>query len=474
MNTIRMQPPTKPLLFARLDARLNRGRRFGIWPADLLRHAYVVGKTGGGKTTLLERLLVEQLRAGHGLALLDPHGDLAERVLDFVPRHRQQEVIVIEPWETARPVGLNLLEHASIGERALVASGVLAIFHKVFSEYWGPRLEHVFRNALLALLEVPGTTLLGVLRLLVDERYRAGVVERLEDPLVAHFWRREFTAFPAAFRAEVLAPVQNKVSAALTSPVLRLILGQRRSTVDLRAVMDSGGIVVANLAKGRIGEDASRMLGAVLVTTFQLAAYRRADTAPALRRPFTLVIDEFASFVTASFAELLAEARKYGLALVMAHQYLAQLDEALRAAVMGNTGTLIAFRLGADDAERMGGEFYPELTPSDLTRLARHQIALRLSIDGLQSPPFTAETLAPFEEVEREGHADIIRRISAERYGTLLASVERDIVRQLGAASVSQRPQRPHVGASRRQDASPASIVEDASGATMPFPFPTS
>ena len=434
MDTIRMQPPTPPLLFARLDARMDRGRRFGIRPADLLRHVYLIGKTGGGKSSLLERLMVEEIRGGRGLALLDPHGDLAERVLDFVPRSRQHEVILIEPWDMARPVGLNLLEHAAIADRTLVASGVLAIFRKVFSEFWGPRLEHVFRNSLLALLEVPGTTLLGVLRLLVDERFRTGVVERLEDPLVAFFWRREFPTFPAAFRAEILAPVQNKVAAALTSPVLRLILGQRQSTIDLRAVMDGGQILIANLAKGRIGEDASALLGAMLVTKFQLAAYSRADVTPEARRPFTLYIDEFASFVTASFAELLAEARKYGLALVVAHQYLAQLDEALRAAVLGNAGTLIAFRLGADDAREFGQEFAPEFTPTDLTRLARHQIALRLAVDGLQSVPFTAETLPPFDDAQLVGHAAVIRRISAERYGTPRAAVERDVARQLGAA----------------------------------------
>lgn len=468
MDTICMQPPIPPILFARLDARLNRGRRFGIRPADLVRHVYLVGKTGGGKSSLLERLLVEEIRAGQGIALLDPHGDLAERVLDFVPRTRQHEVVLIEPWNTTRPVGLNLLEHVAVEDRTLVASGVLAIFRKVFSEFWGPRLEHVFRNCLLALLEVPGTTLLGVLRLLVDDHYRAGIVERLEDPLVAFFWRREFPTFPSAFRAEILAPVQNKVSAALTSPVLRFILGQRRSTIDPRAMMDEGHILIANLAKGRIGEDASALLGAVLVTKFQLAAYARADVRPEARRPFTLFIDEFASFATASFAELLAEARKYGLALVVAHQYLAQLDDALRAAVLGNTGTLVAFRLGAEDAERLGGEFAPELTPSDLTRLARHQIALRLSIDGVQSPPFTAETLPPFDDALRVGHADIIRRLSAERHGTLRASIERDIVRQLGGDRPHRDPRRDTARSPRSAGTSTHTATENS---TLPLPF---
>jgi hypothetical protein len=427
-----LDPSSRPLVFATADHRRQRGRAFGILPADLLRHVYVVGKTGMGKSALLERLFLAVVERGMGCALLDPHGDLAERVLDRIPSWRLNDVVWLDPADVRRPIGLNLLEHAHAGERPLVASSVLGTFKKVFHEFWGPRLEHVFRMTLLALLDVPGTTLLGVLRMLVDEGYRSRIVARVRDPLVRHYWTREFPAYGASFAAEVVAPVQNKVGAVLSYPALRLMFGQSRSTLHPRRLMDEGRIVVANLAKGRLGEDASAFVGAVLATSFQLAAYARADVPESARRPFVLVMDEFASFVTQSFAELLAEARKYGLGLVMAHQYLAQLDDNLRAAVTGNAGTTIAFRVGADDAHALAPEFVPELTASDLGRLARHQIALRLSVDGVTSMPFTAETLAPV--AGHEGHAGTICRISAERYGRARAEVERSIATMLGAA----------------------------------------
>lgn len=416
-------------VFAATDHRSATGRLFGVRSRDLTRHMYLLGKTGAGKTALLERLFVAEMSAGGGCALLDPHGDLAERLLDFVPRHRRNDVVLFDPADTEFPVGVNPLAHVAPEKRALVASGVLSTFRKVFSEFWGPRLEHVFRNTLLALLDVRGATLLGVLRMLVEERYRASVVRQVRDPLVRFYWTREFPTYPAAFRAEIVAPVQNKVAAVLTSPVLRNIVGQPRSAFSCRALMDDGKIFIANLSKGRIGEDASALLGAILVTEFQLAAYARATTAPTARRPFTLYVDEFASFVTPSFAELLAEARKYGLALVVAHQYLAQLDDALRAAVIGNVGSIVLFRLGAEDAEVLAREFEPELTAHDLARLGPYQIALRLFVGATMSAPFTARTLPPLD-VEGGGGAILLRRLSRERYATPRAEVEAHIATQ--------------------------------------------
>ncbi len=413
-------------VFASVDHRSARGRLFGIRPRDLSRHMYLLGKTGAGKTALLERLFVTEMRVGAGCALLDPHGDLAERLLDFVPRHRRNDVVLFDPADTAFPVGLNPLAQVAPEKRALVASGVLSTFRKVFHEFWGPRLEHVFRNALLALLDVRGATLLGVLRMLVEERFRASVVRQVRDPLVRFYWTREFPAYGAAFRAEVVAPVQNKVAAVLTSPLLRNIVAQPRSAFSCRALMDDGKIFIANLSKGRIGEDASALLGAILVSEFQLATYARAEVPAAARRPFTLYVDEFASFVTPSFGELLAEARKYGLALVLAHQYLAQLDDALRAAVVGNVGSIILFRLGAKDADVLAREFEPEITAHDLARLGPYQIALRLFVGASMSAPFTARTLPP-PDAEGEDGAGLLRRLSRERYGTPRLLVEAHI-----------------------------------------------
>lgn len=416
-----------------VDHRRNRGRVFGIREHDLLRHMYILGKTGTGKTALLERLLIATIRQGGGCALLDPHGDLAKRLLDFIPRHRVNDVVLVDPTDRANPVGMNLLENVALERRHLVASGALSVFRKLYAEYFGPRMEHVFRNTLLALLDVRGSTLLGVPRMLVDERYREMVVRQVKDPLVRFFWTREFTAYPKPFLAEVIAPVQNKVMALLSSSAVRNIVGQHSSTILPREIMDRGQILIANLAKGEIGEDASRLLGAALVTKFQLAAYSRVDQPEHERRPFLLVIDEFASFVTDSFIEILSESRKYGLALVVAHQYLEQLDESLRAAILGNVGTIVVFRIGAEDAVLIGKEFAPEFEALDLSRLAKHQFAVRLAVDGITTVPFSAVTLAPVGDAEREGHADLIRRVSRERYGQDLGRVEQAVRRQLGA-----------------------------------------
>ncbi len=406
------------LSFAVIDHRINHGRVFGIRERDLLRHMYIVGKTGTGKTALIERLLVATIRRGGGCALLDPHGDVAERLLDLIPRHRVNDVVLFDPSDHSRPLGLNLLENVPLEKRPLVASSVLSVFRKLYAEYWGPRMEHVFRNVLLALLDVRGSTMLGVPRLLMEESFRERIIRQIKDPLVLYFWTREFPMYPKPFLAEVIAPVENKVMALLSQSVVRNIVGQHSSTILPREIMDRGHILIADLSKGRIGEEASALLGAILVTKFQLAAFSRTHLIEAKRRPFLLVIDEFASFVTDSFQGVLSEGRKYGLGLVVAHQYLGQLSPELRRAVLGNVGTMIVFRIGAEDAEILGPEFLPELSPHDLTRLARYQIAIRLGVDGLMTPPFTATTLPPFGSDEREGHADLIRRVSNERYGT--------------------------------------------------------
>ncbi len=429
-----------PLLLGALDARHQRGRRFGIRAEDLMRHVHVIGRTGVGKSALLERLTLEVAARGMGVALIDPHGDLAARVLDRIPRERSNDVVLLDASDATRPIGWNPLAHDDARERPFIASGVVGTFKKVFADSWGPRLEHILRNTVLALLELPDATLLHALRLLVDAPFRERVVARVRDPLVRFFWEREFAAYPPAFLQEAIAPVQNKVAAALTSPYLRAVLGQRRSTVDAAEVLREGRIFVADLAKGRIGDDTSALLGAVLVGSFQNAAYARASLAPDARRPFLLVVDEFQNFITESFASLLAEARKYALGVVLAHQHLAQLAPDLQSAILGNCGTLVTFRVGAEDADVLAREFDPELRAADLVRLDRYQVALRLAVDGMTTRPFTATTLPPSDETT--GRLALLRRLSAERYGRDRASVDAEVAEDLGVAAPS-RPARP-------------------------------
>lgn len=381
-----------PLFFATINHRLHQGRRFGIRPPDLLRHVWVIGKTGMGKTTLLETLFVAQMEAGHGAGLIDPHGDLADRVLAQVPRSRQRDLVVIDPAGAGPKLSLNLVGYRPPAERALAAASALAVLRKTFDASWGPRTEHVLRNALLALLDVPRSTLASVLELVGDERFRAMVLRHVRDPIVRNFWEREFPSLPLAFRAEVIAPVQNKVGALLSNPFVRPYVDQPKAMFSFRDLIDRERLLVASLATGKIGEDASAFLGSLLVAAIQGAAYGRASAPADRRAPFALYVDEFPRFVTPSFSELLAEGRKFGLGLVLANQHLAQLDPELKGALLGNAGTLIAFRLSAGDALELEHEFMPELHAEDLARLGRHEVALKLAVDAVTSAPFTATT----------------------------------------------------------------------------------
>lgn len=397
---------------------------------------YVLGKTGSGKSALLENMIISDLEQNHGLALIDPHGDLAERVLDFVPKKRINECLYFNPQDRDYPIAFNVLEGVEPEARPLVASGLLGAFKKIWSQgpssFWGPRLEYVLRNALLTLLERPGSTLLDVMRLLADGTFRRQVTAKVTDPVVSYFWDYEFARYPDRFLAEVVSPIQNKVGAFLSSPLVRNITGQTRSSFRLREVMDRGLVLVANLAKGRIGEDTSALLGAMLVTKLQLAAMSRADIPESGRRDFYLYADEFHSIATLSFTDLLAEARKYRLSVVLANQFTEQLDQRTRDAVLGNAGTLIAFRLGAEDAEVLGREFEPEISALHLMRLGRFQIALRLMIRGLASPAFTARTLPPKEVPKGKGSKKTIIRVSRERYARKREDVEKVVAEKMG------------------------------------------
>lgn len=380
-------------VFAETTFRDQR-RAFGIKLSDRRAHIYLIGKTGVGKSTLLETLIKHDLEAGHGLALIDPHGDLVARVLAAMPEKRQADLIYFNVPDTNNPMAFNPLQHVPINRRSLAASGMLSVFKRLWDDSWGPRLEHILRNALLALLDQPQATLADILRLLDDSKFRQQATAMIQSPQVRNFWVREYESYPSRFRAEAIAPVQNKVGAFLADPALNRILTQDKSSFRLRDIMDSGKILLVNLAKGVIGEDTASLLGSLIVARFGLAAMSRADTSEDQRRDFFLYLDEFHSFTTLSLAEMLSELRKYRLNLVLAHQYLAQLSLQMRDAVFGNVGTIISFRIGAVDAELIAQEFYPELSAADFTNLPNYHIYLKLMIDGVPSRPFSARSLA--------------------------------------------------------------------------------
>jgi len=383
--------PDRIAFFARTNFR-NERRTFGIKRADRRAHMYVIGKTGTGKSTLLETLIAQDIAHGEGVALLDPHGDLAERVLLNIPAERKADLLHFDPI-ASEPLNFNPLEHVPPVRRPLAAAGLLEVFKKIWADSWGPRLEHILRNALLALLDQPDATLGDILRVLVDSPFRRHVASRVQNPHVRSFWLEEYEGYPARFRAEAIAPIQNKVGAFVTNPILHRIVGRAAGSFDVRQIMDEGKILIVNLAKGKIGEDAAALLGAMLVSKVSLAALSRADAPEHTRRDFYLYLDEFQNFTTLSLASMLSELRKYRVNLILAHQYLAQLDLPIKSAILGNAGTIISFRLGMEDAEILAKEFYPAFAPVDLVSLPNHQIYLRLMIDGMASHPFSADTV---------------------------------------------------------------------------------
>lgn len=356
---------------------------------------YLIGKTGTGKSTLLETMICQDIEAGRGVALLDPHGDLVERVLARIPENRKDDLIYFNVPDDNQPLGFNPLESVPPQKRALAASGLLEVFKKIWADSWGPRLEHILRNALLALFDQPQATLADILRLLDDYAFRRDAMSRVFNTQVRQFWLQEYENYPARFRAEAIAPLQNKVGAFLADPILNGILIQTKSAFDLRRVMDEGKILLVNLAKGKIGESATALLGALLVARIGLAGLSRANTSEPNREDFLLYLDEFQSFTTLSLANMLSELRKYRVGIILAHQYLAQVDLQIRDAILGNTGTILVFRIGLPDAEILAKEFYPVFSESDLVSLPNYQVYLKLMIDGVVSRPFSANILAP-------------------------------------------------------------------------------
>ena len=354
---------------------------------------YIIGKTGTGKSTLLETMIHQDLKFGQGLALLDPHGDLVEKILARIPEERKTDLIYFNVPDRREPLGFNPLGRVVGSQRALAASHLLEAFKKLWSEFWGPRTEYILRNILIALLDQPEATLADIPRLLEDQKFRERAAERVANAQVRAFWLREYESYPRTFRVEAVAPIQNKVGAFLANPFLQQILTQARSAFDVRQIMDERKILLVNLAKGKIGEDTAALLGALLVTSIGVAALGRAGMQEAARQDFFLYLDEFHTFTTLSLATMLSELRKYHVGLILSHQYLHQLDRQVQEAVLGNVGTLISFRLGVSDARILAQEFSPEFSAFDLMRLPNYHIYLKLMIEGLMSSPFSAQTI---------------------------------------------------------------------------------
>lgn len=404
---------------------------FGISTADLRQHVYVIGKTGSGKTTLLRNLIIQHIVLGHGVGLIDPHGDLAEELLHHIPPYRANHLCYFNPGDLEFPVGLNLLARVAPDDRHLVASGIVEAFKGIWRESWGPRLEYILYNAVAALLDCEGTTLLGINRLLSDGAYRAKVIQQIKDPFIRDFWASEYAGYDPHFQREAIAPIQNKVGQFLLNPVMRNILGQVRNKVSFPFMMDRGRIFIANLSKGKLGADKANLLGSLLTTQFQLAATARTSRQETERRDFYLFIDEFQNFSTDAFASILAEARKYRLCLSLSHQYIDQLSMPVRQAVFGNVGTLIAFRVGYTDAEVVEKEFGRTFTAEAISDLGRYEAVVKLLEDGANHTPFRTKMLPPLEN--RVGRKEKLIHQSRKRFATPRIVIEGKLERWMAS-----------------------------------------
>jgi hypothetical protein len=386
--------------------------QFYIKDKDRLGHIYAIGKTGVGKSTLLENMAISDIQKGKGICIIDPHGDIAEDILHYIPEERIKDVIYFNPADIEHSIAFNPLRSIHPDHQHLVASGLISTFKKIWAESWGPRMEYILRLALLTLLEYRHATLLDIQPLLTDISYRNHVLQRIKNPHILAFWRTEFEKYPPALKAEAIAPILNKLGLFRASIPLRNIVGQKVSSFTFQDVMDNGKIFIANLSKGKLGEDTTALLGSMLVTNIQLSALYRAIQKEEERRPFYLYVDEMHSFVTNSFADILAEARKYKLGLFLAHQYIEQLEEPIRAAIFGNVGTMIAFRVGATDAEYLEKEFHPIFNKTDFVNLPRYSMYLKLMIDGATSQAFSADTL-PLAECFKSNKNEIVANSKA-------------------------------------------------------------
>lgn len=391
----------------------NQSQIFGIKRADRRRHMYAIGKSGTGKSTLLANMIIHDLKHGEGLAVIDPHGDLIETVLNYIPKSRINDVIIFDPSDKEAVVKLNLFEGGSTVHRELIASGIVSIFQKMYANSWGPRLEYILRNTLLSLLS-QNAKLEDVLRMLTDAKFRTHTVENMTDPVLKNFWLAEFNTMQDRQRSEAIAPILNKVGQFVTSPLIRNVVNTQVSSFDIEQVINEGKILLVNVSQGKLGEDNAALLGAMMITKIQLAAMNRVYMDEDKRKDFYLYIDEFQNFATTSFVKILSEARKYRLNLILANQYMDQVPEDVRAAIFGNAGTVISFILGAGDADSMRKEYGEKYTAEDLVSLGRYQIIAKLMIDNQMSTPFPAQTLELAKSSNQ--NRDKVVRVSRERY----------------------------------------------------------
>ncbi len=403
--------------FARTEFK-NTTATFGLKKDDRRKHLYIMGKTGTGKSTMIANMAINDMKNGEGMAVIDPHGDLCDILLDFIPAHRINDVAYLDPSDLEYPFHLNPLEMKNPAYRELIASGIVSIFYKLYHYSWGPRLEYILRNTILTLLHVPDSTLLQVPELLTNDRYREKVLEKLDDRVLKNFWLNEFAKMSPQMRTEATSPILNKVGQFLSSQTIRNIVGSPTSTIDLEEMMNKGKIVIVNLSQGKLGEDASALLGAMIITKMQLAAMNRVYVGESERRDFYLFVDEFQNFATQTFIKILSEARKYRLNLTLANQYIGQIDEDVQKAIFGNAGSMVTFSVGAGDARLMSREFGEKYEESELVGLGNFQIALKLSIDNHTSNPFSAVTL-PLPRSRNQNREKVIRS-SRQRYAKKL------------------------------------------------------
>ncbi len=423
------EDPQKVTYFAETDSR-NTRKKFGIKAIDRSKHFYVIGKSGMGKSTLLENMATQDIQSGNGVVFIDPHGGTAEKLLEYVPEHRINDVIYFAPFDTSHPIAFNIMEDVGVEKRHLVVNGLMSVFEKIWEDAWSARMAYILQNTLLALLEYPGATLLAVNRMYTDKEFRTKVVENVTDISVKSFWVDEYAKYTDKYAQEATPAIQNKIGQFAGNPLIRNIIGQSKSSFDLRKMMDEKKIMIVNLSKGRVGEGNARLLGSMFITKIYLAAMSRADeSASVLNKlpPLYLFVDEFQSFADKSFADILSEARKYKLCLTMAHQYIEQMEEEVRDAVFGNVGSMLAFRVGAYDAEVLEKEFAPVFTAEDLVNLGLRQIYLKLMIDSVTSQPFSAATLPPIDLPSISYVKEIINS-SRKAYARPRAEVEKAII----------------------------------------------
>lgn len=424
-------PKNKELTYIGYTTYRDKNQLFGIKRKDRRQHVYILGKSGTGKSVLMFNMIIQNIENGDGVCMVDPHGENVEAVLSAIPPHRMKDVVYFNPADTDYHIGFNVLELIDPKYKHLVASGLMGIFTKIWANAWSARMEYILNNAILALLDTPGTTLLGIPRMLVDKDYRQKIIGNLKDPVIKAFWVHEYEAWQEKFRNEAIAPIQNKVGQFLSTSIIRNVVGQSNSTINIFDIMNEGKIFLVNVSKGRIGEDNSALLGGMIITKIQLAAMERVRIPEDERKDFYLYVDEFQNFVTDAFAGILSEARKYRLNLTVAHQYTAQLisekNSSVRDAIFGNVGTMIVFRVGADDAEFLEKEFEPEFVPQDIVNLPNFKIYLKLMIDGISSRPFSAKTLPPMIKSGNKKIEEEVINSSRALYCRSKEVVEREI-----------------------------------------------